>query len=141
LIILIILGEGYKLWSSPLCSCLQPPATSSHTWFTLRLFLCITSGKICCIFFKTNMSSFHTHGIYIQNSNFPSRRLYKKIISCFSRGPLKCPPSIRLVTQPWTEPQQVPTYLFQKLRESRTKRAAVLKHLFKPIVFSIWHVT
>jgi hypothetical protein len=28
LIILIILGEGYKLWSSSLCSVLQSPVTS-----------------------------------------------------------------------------------------------------------------
>jgi hypothetical protein len=48
LMILIILGEEYKLWSSPLCSFLQLPVTSSlfgpnillRTLFTNTLSLC-----------------------------------------------------------------------------------------------------
>jgi len=57
LIILIILGEAYKLWNSSLCSLLQPPTTSSpwmnnstdttksatnHTASPYILLLCIT---------------------------------------------------------------------------------------------------
>jgi hypothetical protein len=38
LIILIILGEAYKLWSSSLCSFLQPPVTSSLFGPNITLF-------------------------------------------------------------------------------------------------------
>jgi hypothetical protein len=80
LIILIILGVVYKLWSSLLCSCLQPPITSSlygpnillSTLFSNALSLCSslnvrdkvshhyrTTGKIIVMHILIFLSSRH----------------------------------------------------------------------------------
>jgi len=53
LISLITFGEAYKLWSSSLCSLIQPPAATSP----LRTL----TSDILSLYFHPSVTTFHTH--------------------------------------------------------------------------------
>jgi hypothetical protein len=59
LIILIILGEDYKLWRSSLCSILQPPVTSSL--FNLNILLSALFSNTLSLCFSLNVRDQVSH--------------------------------------------------------------------------------
>jgi hypothetical protein len=69
LIILIRLGEEYKLWSSSFCSFLQPPVTSSrfgpnillNTLFSNTLSLCSSTSEFMLILYLQPKRTSHIY--------------------------------------------------------------------------------